>query len=248
MNITKKLLAMAALCGGLHAQVTIVNNASFRGDQPIAPGSWAAAFGTFAGVAATTASSFPLPKTLGGVTVKIDGVDAPLFDVRSNQITFLIPSAAAPGVRPVAITTTGGTVNGNVRIMASAPGLFVKDTATPPRGAARNQDGVTENSQSSPARRGEIISLFGTGPGPFAQTVRDGEVPGASPLVTTRATPQVFIGGVAAAVQFSGLNPNAPGLWQLNAVIPNLTFISGRTSVRVFMDGVDSNEVTIFVQ
>lgn len=243
-----KLLATAALCSGLHAQVTIVNNASFRGDQPVAPGSWAAAFGTFAGVSATTASTFPLPKTLGGVTVKIDGVDAPLFDVRATQITFLIPAGAMPGLRPVAITTTGGTVTGNVRIIASAPGIFVKDTATPPRGAARNQDGVTENSQAAPARRGEIISLFGTGPGPFSQAVRDGEVPGASPLITTRATPQVFIGGVQADVQFSGLNPNAPGLWQLNAVIPNQAFITGRTAVRVFMDGVDSNEVTIFVQ
>lgn len=248
MTITMKLLALAALCAGLHAQVTIVNNASFRGDQPVAPGSWAAAFGTFAGVTATTASTFPLPKTLGGVTVKIDGVDAPLFDVRGTQITFLIPVAAAPGVRPVVITTTGGTVNGSVRIIASAPGIFVKDTAAPPRGAARNQDGVTENSQAAPARRGEIISLFGTGPGPFAQTVRDGEIPGASPLITTRAMPQVFIGGVQATVQFSGLNPNAPGLWQLNAVIPNEAFITGRTAVRVFMDGVDSNEVTIFVQ
>lgn len=243
-----KLCATLALCGGLHAQVTIVNNASFRGDQPVAPGSWAAAFGTFAGVSATTATTFPLPKTLGGVTVKIDGVDAPLFDVRSNQITFLIPAAAAPGVRPVSITTGGGTVNGNVRIIASAPGIFVKDTATPPRGAARNQDGVTENSQAAPARRGEIISLFGTGPGPFNQTVRDGEIPGANPLITTRATPQVFIGGVQAEVQFSGLNPNAPGLWQLNAIIPDQAFITGRTAVRVFMDGVDSNEVTIFVQ
>jgi uncharacterized protein (TIGR03437 family) len=112
MTIAIKLLALAALCGVLHAQVTIVNNASFRGEQPVAPGSWAAAFGTFAGVSATTASGFLLPKTLGGVTVKIDGVDAPLFDVRGTQITFQIPAATVPGVRPVAIPTAGGTVNG----------------------------------------------------------------------------------------------------------------------------------------
>jgi uncharacterized protein (TIGR03437 family) len=35
-----------------------------------------AAFGAFSGVATTTAASFPLPKTLGGVKVTVAGVDA----------------------------------------------------------------------------------------------------------------------------------------------------------------------------
>ena len=76
----------------------------------------------------------------------------------------------------------------------------------------------------------------------------DGAAPGASPLAATRSTPQVFIGGIEAQVQFSGLNPDAPGLWQLNVVVPNQAFITGRVAVRVFVDGVDSNEVVLFVQ
>ena len=89
-------LSLLLLCASLHAQVAIVNNASFRGDQPVAPGSWAAAFGNFAGVATTTASSFPLPKTLGGVKVTIGGIDSAIYDVRSTQLTFLIPYGALP--------------------------------------------------------------------------------------------------------------------------------------------------------
>jgi uncharacterized protein (TIGR03437 family) len=246
-QITKTLLPLL-LCAGLQAQVAIVNNASFRGDQAIAAGSWAAAFGTFANVAATTASTFPLPKTLGGVTVKVDGIDAPLYDVRSTQITFLIPGGVSTGVRPVAITTGSATINGTVRIISAAPGLFTKDTQSPPRGAVRNQDGLTENAQSTPARRGDVISIYGTGPGTFTSTPADGAAPGGNPLIRTRSNPQVFIGGVEAQVQFSGLNPDAPGLWQINATIPSQSFITGRTAVRVFIDGVDSNEVTIFVQ
>lgn len=73
----------------LNAQVAIVNNASFRADQPVSAGSWVAAFGAFSGVATTTAANFPLPKTLGGAKVTVAGVDAPLYDVRSSQITFL---------------------------------------------------------------------------------------------------------------------------------------------------------------
>jgi uncharacterized protein (TIGR03437 family) len=244
------ILALVLVTASLFAdaQVTVVNNASFRTDQAVAAGSWAAAFGAFGGVSTSTANAFPLPKTLAGVTVRIDGVEAPLYDVRATQITFLIPGSVTPGLKPVTITADTATVTGSVRVMSSAPGLFTKDAATPPRGAARNQDGVTENTQATPARRGDIISIFGTGPGALSQAVTDGAAPGASPLAGTRSTPQVFIGGVEAAVQFSGLNPNAPGLWQINAVIPNQAFITGRTPVRVFVDGVDSNEVTIFVQ
>ena len=241
-------LTFLALSLGLSAQVVIVNNASFRGDQPLAAGSWAAAFGTFTGVTAATATSFPLPTTLGGVKVTIDGTDAPLYDVRAQQITFLIPYAAASGVRPVKVTVGGTTIDGTVRIMSTAPGIFTKDTQTPPRGAVRNQDGVTENASSTPAKRGDIISVYATGAGALSRTPGDGAAPGANPLATTKSVPQVFIGGVEAEVQFSGLNPDAPGLWQVNVKIPNQAFLTGRVALRLFQDGVDSNEVTVFVQ
>jgi uncharacterized protein (TIGR03437 family) len=245
-----KVIAPALLvCATLQAQqFAVVNNASFRGDQPVSPGSWVAAFGSFSGVPATTATAFPLPKSLGGVRVSVDGVEAPLYDVRATQITFLIPGAVQPGSRRVEIATGSATLSGSIRVLAAGPGLFIKDTQTPPRGAARNQDGVTENSSSAPARRGDVISIYGTGQGELSRSVPDGAAPGATPSpATSKSAPQVYIGGVLAQVQFSGLNPDAPGLWQINAVIPNLPFISGRVPVRAFVDGVDSNEVTIFV-
>ena len=176
------------------------------------------------------------------------GVEAALYDVRSTQLTFLIPYATAAGLQPVQITTSSATVTGTVRVISSAPGLFTKDTQAPPKGAVRNQDGATENSSTAPAKRGEVVSIYATGPGALNQQVQDGAAPGFTPLVTTKSTPQVFIGGVEAQVQFSGLNPDAPGLWQINATVPSLSFITGRVAVQVFMDGVDSNEVYIFVQ
>jgi uncharacterized protein (TIGR03437 family) len=138
-------------------------------------------------------------------------------------------------------------LNGTVRIISSAPGIFIKDSATPPKGAVRNQD-ASENTQSAPAHRGDVISIYGTGPGAFVQTVTDGAAAPSTPLTTTKSTPQVFIDGVETTVQFSGLNPGNAALWQVNATIPNNTFITGRVPLRIFVDGVDSNEVTIFVQ
>jgi uncharacterized protein (TIGR03437 family) len=241
----KTVVPALLLCAGLQAQVAVVNNAGFR--QPVAGGSWVAAFGTFTGVPTTTAAAFPLPKVLGGVRVTVDGVEAPLYDVRASQITFLIPNATQPGARQVQIATGAGVQNATVRVFSAAPGLFTKDALTPPRGAVRNQDGLTENAESSPARRGEIVSIYGAGPGPLNRAVEDGAAPGATPLARTVSVPEVYIGGVLAEVQFSGLNPDAPGLWQINAVVPNLPFVKGRVPVVAFMNGVDSNEVTIFV-
>ena len=229
--------------------MVVVNNASFRGDQPVAAGSWAAAFGAFTGATTATAAAFPLGTTLGGAKVTVGGVDAPLYDVRSTQITFLIPSAVTPGLRPVVVTVGGTTINGTVRVMAAGPGLFTRDAQNPPQGAILHQDGITVNSSNSPARRGEVVSIFGTGQGPLSRAVVDGAVPGASPsLASSTSTPQVFIGGVEARVIFSGLNPAAPALWQINAFVPDNSFITGRVPVRVYIDGIDSNEVTLFVQ
>lgn len=247
MSTNKFCLALLLLSGSLQAQVAVVNGASFRGNQQVAPGSWVAAFGAFNGVQTTTAATIPLPKTLGGVKVTVDGVDAAVYDVRTTQITFLIPYATVPGVHPIEITMPGGAVNGTVRVIGAAPGLFTKDTESTPKGAILNQDGATENSSSAPARRGDVISIYATGPGALNREVEDGAAPGATPVATTRSTPQVFIGGIEAQVQFSGLNSDAPGLWQINAVVPDRS-PSGRVALQVFMDGVDSNEVALFVQ
>lgn len=244
-------LATLLLTAGLHAQtVAVVNAASFAKDAPVTAGSWAAAFGTFTGVPTTTAA-LPFPKVLAGVKVTIEGVDSALYDVRpydatTTQITFLIPASLSAGLHPIVITTPSGAINSTVRIVTAAPGLFVKDVATPPKGAVLNSSGI-ENSATAPATRGDFISVYGTGPGAFKLPIVDGAAPG-STLNNTTSTPQAYISGVPATVQFSGLNPSSPGLWQINVFIPNQSFIKGHVPLQIFVDGVASNEVGIFVQ
>ena len=72
------------------APVALVNAASY--DATVAPGSIAALFGAGLSTQTTIATTLPLPKTLGGVTVKIGGIDAPLFFVSPNQINLQVPS------------------------------------------------------------------------------------------------------------------------------------------------------------
>lgn len=242
-----KLAALAlAFCAALPAQITITNASSGRVVPGVAPGSFASAYGDFRGVAATSASSVPFTPSLAGVTVTIGGTSAPLQYAGPNQINFLVPNATTPGVHEVVITTGGGRLTGTARVVPVAPGIGVQDTATPPKGAILNQDS-TLNAQSNPARPGDVIQIFGTGAGRVSGQVDDGAPAPSSPLAATSSRPQVFVGGVEATVQFSGLAPNLVGTWQVNAVVPNQPFLSGRVPLVVFLDGVDSNEVTVFV-
>lgn len=242
--MSRKLCLLAALfCGCLSAQVTVLNGASFRTGQPVTGGSWAAAFGTFANVTQTTASVSPIPKSLGGVTVSVNGVAAPVYFVSPTQVNFLVPFAVTPGLRNVEIKTASATLTGTVRVMSAAPGIFANATG----GAILNQDGSL-NGEQARARRGQVISIFATGPGALSRAIEDGAAAPSTPLATTVSSPEVFIGGVPAKVEFSGMAPGFSGLWQLNVTVPDQAFLTGRLTLQLFIDGVDSNEVTLFVQ
>jgi uncharacterized protein (TIGR03437 family) len=232
---------------GMFAQVRVVNGASFRDEQPLTPGSWATAFAALPGATTAVVDTPPHPTTLGGVRVLVDGIEARLYYVDQNQINFLVPSGVAAGIRPVRIISGATEMSVSVRVMTAAPGIFVIDrTVAPPLGAIRNQD-FTVNSASNAARRGEVIQIYATGPGALSQPIGDGEAAPSLPLVTTVSTPQVYVGGVPARLQFSGMAPSFAGLWQVNVFLPEESFINGQVPVRIFMDGVDSNEVSVFV-
>ena len=238
-------LVLLGSFAGAQNSVTVVNGASFRADQPVAAGSWVIGSGTFANVGEVINFQLPLPKDLGGVTVTVNGVAAPLNYVSGLQIHFVIPYGTPPGLHPVVVTGPGGAVNGTVRVINAAPGLFSLDAASPPRGAILNQD-YSFNGENRPAIRGQLIQIFATGHSALNQQIADG-APGPVPVAETTVEPQVFVGGVECDVEFSGLAPGYVALWQINARLPQLSFLAGKLPVQVFMNGVDSNEVTIYV-
>ncbi len=241
-------ILLLTLAATVSAQVTVVSSASFRQNQPLAAGSIASAFGTFAGVAVASATAVPLPKTLSGVQILVGATQCPLFYVSASQINFQLPSSLAAGAHTIRVVTGSGEYTGGIMVMRTAPGLFTFfNTGDPPRAAALNQDGVTVNSADAPEARGRVVTLFATGPGPLTQAVTDGDATPVGTLIRSAIDPIVYIAGVQAAVDFSGLTPTAVGLWQINVRIPEQSFVRGRVPVQVFMDGVDSNEVSIFV-
>jgi uncharacterized protein (TIGR03437 family) len=244
-------LALTVVCGSLAAQnsVAVVNGASFLARFPVAPGSLASAFGTFPGASSASASALPLPATLGGVQVLVDDTPAPLLFVSAAQVNFQVPRSVATGRRSVRVTVGGTAVaQGTMDLLDLSPGIFITGTAgNNPVGAVLNQNS-SANTEANPARRGEVIQIFGTGPGALSATIADGAAAPGDPVVTTTTQPVAgVIGGVETAADFSGMAPGFVGLWQVNVKVPDRSFISGQVQLFVKIGGLPTNVVTFWV-
>ena len=247
--------AVALVIAGLSASVmfaqapgaaTIVNYAGYTGTFPVAPGSIASAYGSFGNVPTTALETFnPMPRELAGIRVRVNGVDAPLYFVSSGQINFVVPVATANGSQPVEIVSGGAVINrGTVNVFDIAPGLAA-DT-TPTRQAIVQNQNFATNSQSAPARRGEIVVIYATGCGATEPAVQDSTPP--TELSRAVAPVSVHISVEEAQVQFAGAHPQFPGICQINAVVPNQPHITGQVPMYVQVGGVASNLVSFWVE
>src|SRR5262245_31340350 len=91
------------------APVATVSAASYA--PAVAPGSIAAAFGSRLATRVDAASSTPLPTSIAGTTVRVNGELARLFYVSPDQVNYLIPPGTPPGVASVVVTSGDGTVS-----------------------------------------------------------------------------------------------------------------------------------------
>jgi uncharacterized protein (TIGR03437 family) len=118
----------------------------------------------------------PLPKTLGGVEVRFDGVLAEIVQSAPGRILVVAPQRTSPRIlddRTVAVQVFVNSAASNVVRMPlwdSAPGFLTHDFLNPAADAgvsiayALNSDG-TINRADNPAAAGSTITLFATGLG-----------------------------------------------------------------------------------
>ena len=213
----------------------------------LAPGAVGSVFGfstTQFGQDADFGGVLPVPTTVGGIQVLVNGQPSPIFHVAPNQINFVVPfKAPSSGSAQLEIVeqSTGETLgSGSVAMNTVAPAMFTSNQSGIGQVAALNQDN-TVNSPSNPAARGSYIQLFGTGQGLVPGAPPDGQLP--QGLVTTPATPQIFIGGFqvpSSGIQFSGLAPCCAGLWQINVQIPQTTAPGSQVSLLIIYQNFNS--------
>ena len=214
--------------------VTCIANAASYDRTAIAPGEILSVFGTEIGPNRPFHTELDaqgnVNKELGGMTVSIGDLPAPILYADAGQINLVAPFAIpTSGTVPVEIRRNGSLIASfNQKVIEIHSGLFRNDGNGSVYGslAALNQDGSV-NGASNPASPGSVITVFGTGFGAMTPAVPDGAAtcqPVNKPVTTFSTFPVYGDGGpvsVPAEIEYIG---NAPclvqGAVQINLRIP----------------------------
>jgi uncharacterized protein (TIGR03437 family) len=234
--------------------VTAVTNAASY-DLAIAPGQMVVVWGSHMGpdkpVPLQQDSNGLVSSTAGEVRILFDGIPAPMVYAVSTQCSAVVPYFGATKTTTHVQVEYKGVRSEPVEVAigATAPGLFTMDFSGKGQGAILNEDNVTRNSASAPARPGSVVVLWGTGEGITDPPGVDGR-PAVDVLPKPLGPVSVEIGGLPAAVEYAGAAPgNIPGLLQINARISQDVTPGDRVPLRVKVGNRTSQEgVTVAVR
>jgi adhesin/invasin len=212
--------------------ISYLNSASFEAGA--APGMVLSLFDPGVNLAAGTeaAGVLPLPLTMQGTSVKMNGIAAPLYYVSPTQLNVQVPYEVPPGPATLTVSNAGGQIaNQSVYVNAVAPGIFL---ASDRRHIA----------PSAAATAGGYVTLYLTGQGPVTPAVATGAAPPnqapVSGLPDPYARVQVLVNGVPAQIAFAGIPYYLVGVAQINFIVPPET-PAGDQPVVVTLAGVPSN-------
>jgi len=236
----------------LFSAASVTNGASF------APGLSNGAITTIFGTSLTsitgvvTASGFPLPTELGGTSVLVGGVPAPLFAVANvngqEQINFQAPPPGSLLLGGVTVVNRGvRSIPAGMLRFPVGMGVFTTDGT---HAAAQHGGDFRPITLSDPAQKGEVVVIYATGLGEMKPEPGWGKPASASPLSLTVAKTSATINGIPAEVLFSGLAPGFVGLGQINLRIPQ-NVPSGDLELVIQVDTavpVSSNKVKLPVR
>ena len=212
----------------------IVNAASFQTGS-VAPGSLISVFGSNLANTTITAAGGSVPRNLGGVTVSINGMAAPLSFVSSSQINAQVPFEVTGDTASALLKLTGiPPVSFSFPIAPSAPGVFSDRNN---QSVVRNEDG-SMNAPSNPARVGSTVTVYLTGQGAVEPPVPTGE-PAPDTVETVLYPISATVGRRAAAIAFSRLSPGSIGLFEIHLIVPPT--LPGSQPLVVTVNGFSSN-------
>jgi uncharacterized protein (TIGR03437 family) len=213
------------------APAGIMTAAGATPDGTMAPGSVISIYGQNLAQSVLLASTNPLPQTLGNVTVTIGNYILPLLFVSPTQINAQLPVELVDGNYTLIVEPTGQPqVPAQLTVSRDAPEMFTQANAQQlPLVLALHQDG-TVITFSSPAIRGEQISMYGTGFGPYVTPATDGFIVPATPPDSVADPVILNIAGINKTPDFAGAAPGAVGLtlvkMTITADLPTATTVN----------------------
>jgi uncharacterized protein (TIGR03437 family) len=223
-------------------------NAAHLASAGVSPGGLITIFGSSLASAAKLAPPIPyLPDEIGGTSVKIGTFKARLLYVSPTQINAQAPVELTDQTTQVKVSTGGlDTDPVTMKVLPYDPGLFTFD-GNPAGPAAALKADYSAVSAASPALRGSVIMLFGTGFGPVSPSVGSGQ-PGKDSQNLTVQTPLVLFGDRPGKVLYSGLAPGLVGVYQVNVEVPADAPTGDSISIVVGIGGRGTNYAKISIR
>jgi uncharacterized protein (TIGR03437 family) len=204
-----------------------------------------------------------LPTRLGGISLTVNGLPAPLFSVSPQKVEFQIPydipvSSRFRGLVPLVLIKEGSPSQAppvQIPLIAAAPGIYVynygdytetffMDGAS---AVARHADGTLIH-PSQPAKPGETIALQVTGLGIVDPIPENGQRAWEDHAGEAIYFPKVTIGGKNAKVVSAKLKPREAGVYDLRVVVPEDSTENNNIPVVVTVNLVASNTAMIAVR
>ena len=188
---------------------------------PIAPGTIVQIYGSGLASQTVVGSTIPLTTNLGGTSVIIGGIAAPLYFVSAGQMNAQIPFELTAGQTYQLIVNANGALTTPQTIQSSVvtPGI-----AEYPSGYANAQHAADFSlvTDASPAKPGEYVVVYLAGMGPTTVPVASGAATPTSPLAQRhrRRSNDHAQWRDCSEHLFSGLTPTLSGLYQIDLQIP----------------------------
>jgi uncharacterized protein (TIGR03437 family) len=240
-------------CTNVTPTISVVQSAgAFDPKAGLASGTWLEIYGSdlsclSRGWAGSDFDGSKAPTSLSTVGVTVGGVAAFVDYVSPGQVNVQAPDDPKNGAGfQVVLTNSAGASNAFImQKNAVAPALLsppVFNTQGHQWVVAQHLDqtfvgkaNLISGLSFSPAKRGELITIYGIGFGPVIPATLAGVV--ASTQNSLQSKPNIRFGQTPATLQYYGLVPGYVGLYQFNVVVPS-TVSPGDMQLSVDAGGV----------
>ncbi len=206
--------------------VSAVTSGASSLSGPVAPGEviviWGSGLGPTPLVQYQADANGLVPTSVGGTSVYVNGVLAPVLYASPNQVAAVVPFGINSSLAQLYVQYQNVTsAPFNLSVASQIPAIFTLNSSGIGQAAAINNKDGSINGAGHPAKVGDYIQLYITGAGQTSPPGTDGLI-GAGPGPVPVGAVNVTIGGQKASVNFAGGAPGAvAGVFQVNAQIPS---------------------------
>jgi uncharacterized protein (TIGR03437 family) len=228
---------------------TGVQNGAGPTPQPgVAPGSAISIFGSNLATAVTTGPDSPLAQTLSGTVVQAANRLLPLFFVSPGQINAELPADFAEGPATLTVSAQGQPdVHAGFTVVRNAPGLFQQAVGRQSFAVALHEDGSAVTTDS-PALRGELLTVYGTGFGPTDNLRPVGFALPQTPPFLLLDVASVLVGDAVLAAENAFAAPARVAVDAVQFRLGDGAPTATNAPLRVRINGQESNTVLLPVQ